>query len=56
MILNGSEIIAGGSIIMPALSRMAGTTRSISRKGMNSRQPISKDVRNSLMAKAGTAT
>ena len=53
MSLNGSEIIDGGNIIMPALSRTLAMTMSTSRKGMNKRQPISNAVRNSLIMNAG---
>ena len=51
--LKGSEIITGGSIIMPALSKTLAMTISIRRKGINNRQPISNAVRNSLIINAG---
>src|SRR5690606_35642221 len=40
MILNGSEMIMGDSIIIPMAIRTLATTRSMMRKGMNSRKPI----------------
>src|SRR3546814_19207673 len=51
--LKGSEIITGGSIIMPIDMRMEATTMSMLRKGRNSRKPISKARRSSLTMKAG---
>ena len=53
---NGIEIIIGGSIIMPALSKTLAMTISISKNGINNRHPISKAVRNSLITKAGITT
>jgi len=44
--LKGSEIITGGSIIIPALSKTLAMTISTNKKGMNKRQPISNAVRN----------
>jgi hypothetical protein len=54
--LNGSEINMGDSIIMPRDIKILETTMSITRNGRNSKKPIVKAVRNSLMRKAGTAT
>ncbi|GAH76072.1 unnamed protein product, partial [marine sediment metagenome] len=51
--LKGSEIITGGSIIIPALSRTLAITISTNKNGMNKRQPISNAVRNSLIINAG---
>ena len=51
--LNGSEIITGGSIIIPMDNKMLATTISMTRKGRKIKNPISKEVFNSLMAKAG---
>jgi hypothetical protein len=54
--LKGSDIMTGGSIIIPIERSMLATTISIIRKGMKIRNPISKAVFNSLIAKAGTTT
>jgi hypothetical protein len=56
MILNGSEIIAGGSCSMPIESSVVETTRSMSRNGRNRKNPIWKPVLSSEMTKAGTTT
>ena len=55
-ILNGSEIIAGGSCSMPIDSSVVETTRSMSRNGTNRKNPIWKPVFSSEMTKAGTTT
>ena len=47
--LNGSEIIAGGSCIMPIDSSVVDTTRSMSRNGTNRKKPIWKPVFSSEM-------
>src|SRR3546814_13602727 len=52
--LKGSEIITGGSIIMPIDMRIEATTMSMMRKGRNSRKPISKARLSSLIMQAGT--
>src|SRR5664279_535643 len=52
--LKGREIVTGGSIIMPMLSRMLATTMSTTRKGRKIMKPISKAVFSSLMRKAGS--
>ena len=46
----------GGSIIIPIAIRVEATTMSMTRKGMNSRNPMVKAVFNSLMTKEGTRT
>src|SRR5262249_34419838 len=56
MILNGSEMIIGDTIIMPIDISTLATTRSMIRNGMNSRKPIWNAVFNSLVTKAGMAT
>lgn len=43
----------GGSIIIPALSKIPAITISISKNGINKRHPISNDVLNSLIINAG---
>ena len=53
-ILKGSEIIAGGSIIIPIDIRVEETTKSITRKGINSINPIWKARVSSLIIKAGS--
>ncbi len=40
--LNGSDIITGGSIIMPMDISTEATTRSMIKNGRNNRKPISK--------------
>src|SRR6185312_17525418 len=54
--LKGSEIIAGGSIIMPIDIKTDAITRSMTRNGTNSKNPISKARRNSEIMKAGIRT
>src|SRR6185503_11024142 len=54
MILNGSEISTGDSIIMPIDMSTLATTRSMITNGMNSRNPIWKAVLSSLVTNAGT--
>ena len=53
MILNGIEIIDGGSIIIPIAIRVEEITISMTRKGMKSKNPIWKARVSSLMIKAG---
>jgi hypothetical protein len=52
--LNGSDTTTGGSIIMPIDMSTDGTTRSMMRKGRNSRKPISKARLSSEIMNAGT--
>src|ERR1700744_4374232 len=52
--LNCNDTTAGGSIIMPIDINTEATTRSMIRKGRNSRKPISKARFNSEIMKAGT--
>src|SRR5690606_10120460 len=54
MILNGSEMISGDSIIIPMAMSTLATTRSITRKGMKIMKPIWKAVLSSEVTKAGT--
>ena len=56
MILNGSEISIGDSIIMPIDISTLATTRSMIRNGMKIRKPIWNAVFSSLVMKAGTST
>src|SRR5262249_5751240 len=56
MSLKGSEMVTGGSIIMPIDMRIEETTRSMMRNGRKRRKPISKARRSSLIMKAGTRT
>lgn len=49
----GSEIITGGSIIIPKLIKIEATIISITKNGRNIKNPISKEVRNSLTRNAG---
>src|SRR5205823_13771209 len=51
--LNGNEMLAGGSIIMPIDMSTLETTMSITRKGTMIRKPIWKAVLSSLIMKAG---
>ncbi|KFD44037.1 hypothetical protein IU11_06000 [Cellulosimicrobium sp. MM] len=53
--LNGSEIIVGGSIIMPMLMRAAATTRSMTRNGTKTTNPMMNAARSSEMTNAGTS-
>ena len=53
IIFIGSDIITGGSIIIPKLIKMDATIISITRNGKNIRNPISKAVLNSLTINAG---
>ncbi len=53
MILNGSEIMMGGSIIMPMDRRMDATTISMMRNGMNRMNPIWNAVLSSDIMNAG---
>ena len=50
--MNGSEIMTGDTIIMPIDISTLATTRSMTTNGTNSRKPISKAVRNSLVRNA----
>ncbi len=52
-ILNGSEIITGGSIIMPIDISAAETTRSMTRNGMKMTNPMMNALRSSEMMNAG---
>src|SRR6266851_4781204 len=52
--LNGSEMLVGGSIIMPIDISTLETTMSITRKGTMIRKPIWNAVFSSLIMKAGT--
>jgi hypothetical protein len=54
MILKGSEMSTGESIIMPIDISTLATTRSMITNGMNSRKPIWNAVLSSLVTKAGT--
>src|SRR5690606_16001604 len=54
MILNGSEMISGESIIIPMAIRILATTRSMIRNGMKIMKPIWKAVFSSEVTKAGT--
>ena len=56
MILNGSEMIIGETIIMPIDISTLATTRSMIRNGMNSRKPIWNAVLSSEVTNAGSAT
>lgn len=47
--LNGSEIVAGGTIIIPSAISTLATTKSIIRNGINTVKPIWKAVFNSLV-------
>src|SRR5581483_234093 len=51
--LKGSEISAGGSMIMPIEMSVLATTMSMIRKGMKMKKPIWKAVFSSLMMNAG---
>ena len=53
MILKGSEISTGESIIMPIDISVLATTRSMITNGMNSRNPIWNAVLSSLVRNAG---
>jgi len=53
---SGSEITSGDSIIMPIAISTDDTTRSITRNGMNSMQPIWNEVLSSLSTKAASLT
>ena len=53
MSLKGKDIIIGGSIIIPILSRTLATTMSMIKKGTYNTNPIIKAVFSSLMTKAG---
>src|SRR5581483_4745523 len=53
MSLNGSEMITGGSIIMPMLIRMDATAMSMMRNGTKIMNPISKARFSSDSMKAG---
>ncbi len=52
-ILKGSEIITGGSIIMPIDISAAATTRSITRNGIKMTNPMMKAARSSEIINAG---
>ena len=52
-ILNGSEIITGGSIIMPMDISAAETTRSITRNGTKITKPMMNAARSSEIMNAG---
>ena len=52
-ILNGSEIMTGGSIIMPIDISAAETTMSITRNGMKMTNPMMNAARNSEIMNAG---
>ena len=54
--LNGRLTTTGGSIIMPMLISTLATTRSMTRKGTNSRKPISNARFSSEIMKAGVTT
>src|ERR1700722_13017530 len=56
MILNGSDTRTGDSIIMPIDISTLATTRSMTRKGMNTMKPIWNAVFNSLVMKVGIKT
>src|SRR3984893_2655087 len=56
MILNGSDTRTGESIIMPIDISTLATTRSMTRKGMNTMKPIWNAVFNSLVMKVGIKT
>ena len=56
MSLNGNDIIIGGIINIPIDSRIDATTISIIRKGIKSRNPISKALLSSEIIKAGIST
>src|SRR6202021_494154 len=56
MILNGSDTRTGDSIIMPIDISPLATTRSMTRKGMNTMKPIWNAVFNSLVMKVGIKT
>ncbi|MNP19726.1 hypothetical protein D3C76_1122670 [compost metagenome] len=55
MILNGSEMISGDSIIMPIAISTLDTTRSMIRNGMKIMKPIWNAVFSSEVTKAGTS-
>jgi len=56
MSLKGRETTTGGNIIIPMLIRTLATTKSMTRKGMNNRNPISKARLSSEIMKAGVTT
>ena len=56
MILKGSEMSTGESIIMPIDISTLATTRSMITNGMNSRKPIWKAVLSSETMNAGIST
>src|SRR5579863_1936364 len=56
MILNGSDTRTGDSIIMPMDINTLATTRSMTRKGMNTMKPIWNAVFSSLVMKVGINT
>ena len=51
--LKGSDTVVGGSIIMPTDIKIEATTKSMTRKGMNNKKPISKARLSSEIMKAG---
>ncbi len=51
--MNGSEIITGGSIIMPIDMSAAETTRSMTRNGTKMTNPMMKALRSSEITNAG---
>lgn len=54
--LNGSEIIAGGSIIIPMDINVLETTISISKNGIYNKNPALNPLLSSLVIKAGITT